>query len=77
MQGSDKVVVDDVREVGQAIGIKFKGDNENMFSALARTGKVKQTASGQTQGGGVRRGRRSVSWWGMMTGIYMMFLVVF
>ncbi|MCI47119.1 hypothetical protein A2U01_0068360, partial [Trifolium medium] len=53
MQGSEQVVVDDVREVGQAIEVKFKGDNENMFSVLARAGKVKQAASGQSQGGGV------------------------
>ncbi|MCI68434.1 hypothetical protein A2U01_0089695, partial [Trifolium medium] len=39
MQGSDQVVRDDVREVGQAIGIEFKCDNENMFSVLARAGK--------------------------------------
>ncbi|MCI65150.1 endonuclease/exonuclease/phosphatase family protein, partial [Trifolium medium] len=36
MQGSDQVIVDEVREVGQAIGVQFKGDNENMFSVLAR-----------------------------------------
>ncbi|MCI57745.1 endonuclease/exonuclease/phosphatase family protein, partial [Trifolium medium] len=36
MQGSDQVAVDDVTEVGQAIGVHFKGANENMFSVLAR-----------------------------------------
>jgi hypothetical protein len=51
LQGNDQVVVDDIREIGQAIGIKLKGDNENMFSVLARAGKVKQAASRQTQGG--------------------------
>ncbi|MCI72397.1 endonuclease/exonuclease/phosphatase family protein, partial [Trifolium medium] len=29
MQGSDQAIVDDVREVGQAIGVQFNGDNEN------------------------------------------------
>ncbi|MCI79899.1 hypothetical protein A2U01_0101170, partial [Trifolium medium] len=38
---------------GQAIGVKLKSDNDNMFSVLARTGKSKQTASGLSQGGGV------------------------
>jgi hypothetical protein len=51
LQGNDQVVVDDIREVGQAIGIKLKGDNENMFSVLARAGKVKQAVSRLTQGG--------------------------
>ncbi|MCI88970.1 hypothetical protein A2U01_0110258, partial [Trifolium medium] len=46
------VAVDDVREVGNAIGVKLTGDNENMFSVLARTGKAKQAASGKAQGGG-------------------------
>ncbi|MCH79622.1 cysteine-rich receptor-like protein kinase, partial [Trifolium medium] len=53
MQGSDQVVMEDVREVGQAIGVKLQRNNENMFSALSREGKEKKTASGQTQGGGV------------------------
>ncbi|MCI89803.1 hypothetical protein A2U01_0111092, partial [Trifolium medium] len=46
-------VLDDVREVGQAIGVQLTGDNENMFSELARAGRVKKAASGQTQGEGV------------------------
>ncbi|MCI66061.1 endonuclease/exonuclease/phosphatase family protein, partial [Trifolium medium] len=52
MQGSEQVVADDVRDVGQSIGVTFKGDNDNMFRVLARTGKAKQTASGLAQGGG-------------------------
>ncbi|GAU36842.1 hypothetical protein TSUD_213660 [Trifolium subterraneum] len=36
MQGNAKVAEDDVREVGKAIGVTFNGDNENMFSVLAR-----------------------------------------
>ncbi|MCI97151.1 hypothetical protein A2U01_0118451, partial [Trifolium medium] len=52
MQGNDEVGVDDVKEVGNAIGVKLTGDKENMFSMLARTGKAKQAASGKAQGGG-------------------------
>ncbi|MCI91265.1 hypothetical protein A2U01_0112559 [Trifolium medium] len=55
MQGNNQVVADDVLEVGQAIWVQLTCDNENMFSALARAGKVKKGASGQTQGG--RRAR--------------------
>ncbi|PNX97250.1 cysteine-rich receptor-like protein kinase, partial [Trifolium pratense] len=54
MQGDEKVVADDVREVGEAIGVHLKGDAENMFSALTRKGVW----------GGWRRGRRFVGWWG-------------
>ncbi|MCI80589.1 hypothetical protein A2U01_0101860, partial [Trifolium medium] len=52
MQGSEQVVMEDVRDVGQAIGVKLQGNNENMFSVLARPGKEKKTASGKAQGGG-------------------------
>ncbi|MCI06305.1 DUF4283 domain protein, partial [Trifolium medium] len=52
VQGRDQIVVDDVKEVGQAIGVHFNGVNENMFSVLSRAGKFKKAASGQTQGGG-------------------------
>ncbi|MCI19032.1 sulfate transporter, partial [Trifolium medium] len=76
MQGNDQVAVDDVWGIWKAIGVKFKGDNVNMFSVFARVGKVKQAASGQAQGGmcmmkivswnikglgGYRRGRRGNS----------------
>ncbi|GAU43560.1 hypothetical protein TSUD_245250 [Trifolium subterraneum] len=40
MQGNAKVAEDDVREVGKVIGVTFNGDNENMFSVLARAGLV-------------------------------------
>jgi hypothetical protein len=55
MQGNDQVAEDDVREVGKAIGVTLKGVNENMFSVIARTGKVQKTTSGQAQGGGCGR----------------------
>ncbi|MCI22360.1 hypothetical protein A2U01_0043536, partial [Trifolium medium] len=50
--GNDQVAVDDILGIGKAIEVKFKGDNVNMFSVLARAGKVKQAASGQAQGRG-------------------------
>ncbi|GAU38645.1 hypothetical protein TSUD_276840 [Trifolium subterraneum] len=50
---SKEVVEDDVREVEKAIRVTFNGDNENMFSVLARAGKGP---------GGRRRGRRFGSW---------------
>ncbi|MCI41961.1 hypothetical protein A2U01_0063195, partial [Trifolium medium] len=50
MQGDDHVVVNDVWGIGKAIGVKFNGDNVNMFSVLSRAGKGKQEASGQALG---------------------------
>ncbi|PNX67736.1 hypothetical protein L195_g063659, partial [Trifolium pratense] len=55
MQGNDKVAADDVRTVGEALGVQIKGDSKNMFSVLARKGKPKQVSSGQTQGVGCVR----------------------
>ncbi|MCH79398.1 endonuclease/exonuclease/phosphatase family protein [Trifolium medium] len=55
MKENEKVVADDVREVGKAIGVEYNGVNENMFSVLARKGIAKKSASGQTQGGGSSR----------------------
>ncbi|PNX54895.1 hypothetical protein L195_g048518 [Trifolium pratense] len=55
MQGNDKVAADDVRTVGEAIGVQIKGDTKNMFSVLARKGKPKQSSSGQMQGVGCAR----------------------
>ncbi|MCI96837.1 hypothetical protein A2U01_0118137, partial [Trifolium medium] len=39
-----------VREIGQAIGVNLKGDNENMLSVLTRAGKEKKTASEEAGG---------------------------
>ncbi|MCI65331.1 hypothetical protein A2U01_0086589 [Trifolium medium] len=51
MQGNDQVAVDNVWGIGKVIGVKFKGDNVNMFSVVSRAGKGKQEASGKVQGG--------------------------
>ncbi|MCI60985.1 hypothetical protein A2U01_0082241, partial [Trifolium medium] len=39
---------------GKAIGVKFKGDNVNMFNILSRAGKGKKESSGQGSVGGAR-----------------------
>ncbi|MCI46300.1 hypothetical protein A2U01_0067540, partial [Trifolium medium] len=44
--------VDDVWGIGKAIGVNFKGDNVNLFSALSRAGRSKQTKARLQQGHG-------------------------
>ncbi|MCI80796.1 hypothetical protein A2U01_0102067, partial [Trifolium medium] len=39
---------------GKAIGVKFKGDNVNMFNILSRAGKGKKDNSAQGSVGGAR-----------------------
>ncbi|MCI16240.1 hypothetical protein A2U01_0037382, partial [Trifolium medium] len=51
MQGTEQLAVDDVWGIGKAIGIKFKGDNVNIFRVLSRAGKGKKEHSGSQQGG--------------------------
>ncbi|MCI78600.1 hypothetical protein A2U01_0099870, partial [Trifolium medium] len=51
MQGTDQLAVDDVWGIGKAIGVKFKGDNVNMFRVLSRESKGKKEHSGSQQGG--------------------------
>ena len=36
LRGNKEVEVEDVRGMGKAIGINFKGDNFNRFSVLSR-----------------------------------------
>ncbi|MCI47045.1 endonuclease/exonuclease/phosphatase family protein, partial [Trifolium medium] len=55
VQGNDQLAVDDVWGIGKAIGVKFKGDNVNMFDVISRAGKGKKENSGQQQGGGARK----------------------
>ncbi|PNX95462.1 putative sulfate transporter, partial [Trifolium pratense] len=45
VHGNDQLAVDDVWGIGKAIGIKFKGDNVNMFNILSRAGKGKKEYS--------------------------------
>lgn len=39
MQENDKVVVEDVWGIIKEIGVKFNGDNANMFSVLSKVGR--------------------------------------
>ncbi|XP_045797610.1 uncharacterized protein LOC123891756 [Trifolium pratense] len=55
VQGNDQMAVDDVWGIGKAIGVKFKGDNVNMFQILSRAGKGKKRNSGQVSGAGGTR----------------------
>ncbi|MCI53154.1 hypothetical protein A2U01_0074400 [Trifolium medium] len=51
MQGTDQMALDDVWGIGKALGVKFKGDNANMFNVLSRAGKGKLKASGELSRG--------------------------
>ncbi|MCI84103.1 hypothetical protein A2U01_0105379, partial [Trifolium medium] len=42
--------VEDVWGIGKAIGVKFKGDNTNRFSALVRVDKGKQAHGNAARG---------------------------
>ncbi|MCH79555.1 hypothetical protein A2U01_0000306 [Trifolium medium] len=41
MHGNEKVAEEDVREVGQTIGVRFSGADSNMFKVLAGEGRGK------------------------------------
>ncbi|MCI64510.1 hypothetical protein A2U01_0085768, partial [Trifolium medium] len=53
LHGNEKVVTEDVREMGQIIGVNFNGASMNMFDALSRGERVKEV---ECHGGG--RGSR-------------------
>jgi hypothetical protein len=42
LRGNEEVEVEDVRGLGKAIGVNFKGDSHNRFSVLSRMGKDKR-----------------------------------
>ncbi|CAJ2667463.1 unnamed protein product [Trifolium pratense] len=52
IHGNDQLAVDDVWGIGKAIGVKFRGDNVNMFNILSRASKGKKEISGQRSGVG-------------------------
>ncbi|PNX64747.1 putative sulfate transporter, partial [Trifolium pratense] len=54
MQGSEQMAVEDVWGIGKAIGVKFKGDNVNMFRVLSRANKGKKERYGPHHEGGAR-----------------------
>jgi hypothetical protein len=55
VHGNDEMALEDVRGIGHSIVVNFRGGQENMFSALIRTGKDKLESSGRQQGTGVRK----------------------
>ncbi|XP_045791437.1 uncharacterized protein LOC123886142 [Trifolium pratense] len=56
VHGNDQMAVDDVWGIGKAIGVKFKGDNVNMFNILSRVSKGKRAVSGmKAEAGGSRK----------------------
>jgi hypothetical protein len=40
------LAIEDIRGIGQTIGVTFRGDNENMFNVLSRVGISKEVISG-------------------------------
>jgi hypothetical protein len=50
VHGDDQLALEDVRGIGQSIGVAFRGGKENMFNALSRTAKGKVESSRRLQG---------------------------
>ncbi|MCI92718.1 sulfate transporter, partial [Trifolium medium] len=46
MHGTEKVAVEDVWGIGKAIGVKFNGDDANLFRVLSRKGRGRQPKVG-------------------------------
>ena len=55
LRGNEEMEVEDVRGMGKAIGINFKGDNHNIFSVLSR---VKRDKEKKLKNSGVGEGGR-------------------
>jgi hypothetical protein len=55
VHGDERIAVDDVWGIGEAIGVTFRGDKENMFHVLSRAGKGKQEKSEHRNGEGARK----------------------
>ena len=56
MHGSEKVVREDVRNIGETIGVQFNGSN-NMFGVLAKRGRGKKKDVVEREGGSKRSGK--------------------
>ncbi|PNX63934.1 hypothetical protein L195_g061869 [Trifolium pratense] len=54
MQGTEQMAVDDIWGIGKTIGVKFQGDNVNLFNVLSRAGRGKKGPSCSQQGKGAR-----------------------
>jgi len=46
LHGNDKVVSEDVCDIGTVVGLKFKGDKNNMFDVLSRVGRKNNGGGG-------------------------------
>jgi hypothetical protein len=53
LHGNEEVAVEDVWGIGKAIGVKFDGENHNMFSVLSRAGKGKSVSKNREEEEGV------------------------
>lgn len=58
VHGNDQLAMEDIRGIGQTIGVKFRGDVENMFSVLTRTGSNKGETSGHQKWKGSQKEKR-------------------
>jgi hypothetical protein len=58
VHGNDQVAMEDIRGIGQSIGVTFRGDVENMFNALTRAGNNKGEASGHQKWKGSQKEKR-------------------
>jgi hypothetical protein len=55
VHGDERMAADDVRGIGNSIGVSFHGVTENMFTVLSRTGNGKNEVLGEQQGKGVQK----------------------
>jgi hypothetical protein len=51
LQGDDKMAAGNVAAVGKTLGVLVKAEQENMFSALSKSGKGKQVTPVGSSGG--------------------------
>jgi hypothetical protein len=58
VHGNDQLALEDIRGIGQTIGVTFRGDVENMFSVLTRTGSNKGETSGHQKWKGSQKEKR-------------------
>jgi hypothetical protein len=58
VHGNDQLAMEDIRGIGQTIGVTFRGDVENMFSVLTRTWSNKGETSGHQKWKGSQKEKR-------------------
>jgi len=52
VHGNEKVVMEDVKGIGEAIGVQFYGNNNNMFGVLSRKGRGRKEGRCEGKDGG-------------------------